>query len=91
MVFDSVVLEQENVDLFSGNEQAIQGRVEAFLKLKVEEMIREASRKLTGHPKQPQLPLLRLRVEYTDESQQLTPGDGGTASGYEITRMQGMM
>merc|ERR1719154_799451 len=34
-------------------------------------MIVEAGNLLTGHPKQGTRPLLRLRVEYTDESQQL--------------------
>merc|ERR1719154_891141 len=45
--------------------------IETELKYEVEEMIVEAGNLLTGHPKQGTRPLLRLRVEYTDESQQL--------------------
>ena len=37
-------------------------------------MIVEADGKLTGHPAQPKEPHIRLRVEYTDEAHQLTPG-----------------
>ena len=74
MVFKTVDLEQEDLDLYSGNEQAIQTRVEDFLKSVVEQMLGEAEEKRTGHPKQPELPLLRLRVDYSDESHQLSPG-----------------
>lgn len=35
----------------------------------VEEMIREADKLRTGHPKQPKLPLIRLRCEYVDDTQ----------------------
>ncbi|KAK6644631.1 hypothetical protein RUM43_000899 [Polyplax serrata] len=35
----------------------------------VEEMIREAEQLKSGHPKQPKLPLIRLRCEYSDETQ----------------------
>lgn len=35
----------------------------------VEEMIKEAEELRTGHPKQPSLPLIRLRCEYSDESE----------------------
>ena len=41
------------------------------MKYKVEEMIAEAENLLTGHTKQSTRPMIRLRVEYTDESQQL--------------------
>lgn len=37
----------------------------------------EVHDKLTGDPRQPTLPLLRLRVEYTDEMHLLTPGRFG--------------
>lgn len=35
----------------------------------VEEMIRESNELKTGHPNQPKLPLIRLRCEYSDETQ----------------------
>ncbi|XP_030555184.1 double-strand break repair protein MRE11 [Drosophila novamexicana] len=39
-----------------------------FAKNRVEAMIEEAKSLLTGHPKQPTLPLIRLRLRYTDET-----------------------
>merc|ERR1719319_1500999 len=41
------------------------------IRMEVDEMMLEASDKLTGHPMQGQKPLLRLRVEYSDETHQL--------------------
>lgn len=32
-------------------------------------MIKRAEEKLTGHPEQPTLPLIRLRLQYNDENQ----------------------
>ena len=37
----------------------------------VEEMLAEVEEKRTGHPEQPNKPLLRLRVEYNDEVEML--------------------
>ena len=36
-------------------------------------MLGEVEEKRTGHPEQPNKPLLRLRVEYNDEAEMLNP------------------
>ena len=52
--------------------------VNLFRIYQVEEILNtEIDSKLTGHPKQPELPLLRIRIEYTDETHQLAPGRFG--------------
>ena len=43
----------------------------------VDSMLEEAELLLTGHPDQGKRPLLRLRVEYTEESQVLNPSRFG--------------
>ncbi|KAG5678522.1 hypothetical protein PVAND_008189 [Polypedilum vanderplanki] len=45
-------------------ENKISVQVETLLSNLVFEMIREAKERLTGHPRQPKSPLLRLRVQY---------------------------
>nr|XP_018899638.1 PREDICTED: double-strand break repair protein MRE11 [Bemisia tabaci] len=69
-VFDTVVLSEENLDDRIGT---VNENVEAFLKDKVEEMIEIAQEQITGYDKQPTLPLIRLRVEWSDEEQLLNP------------------
>jgi len=59
------------------DEKKIQAHVEAYLKGVVEEMLLEVDGKLTGHPMQPTLPQLRLRVDYSDEAHQIAPGRFG--------------
>lgn len=44
-----------------------------MLRYEVEEMLGEVEEKRTGHPEQPNKPLLRLRVEYNDEAEMLNP------------------
>lgn len=41
--------------------------VEEFCSQKIEEMIERAAEEHSGDPRQPKLPLIRLRVDYTDE------------------------
>lgn len=41
--------------------------VEDFCTKKIEEMIQKAKEEHSGEPNQPELPLIRLRVDYTDE------------------------
>lgn len=43
-------------------------KVEAFYTENIEEMIEESKKRLSGHPKQPKSPLIRLRITYTNES-----------------------
>jgi len=64
-------LNKERVDLKDQNLKRLAENIERELQYEVEEMISEADTKMTGHPLQGKLPLIRLRVEYTDESQQL--------------------
>ncbi|XP_054738689.1 double-strand break repair protein MRE11 [Anastrepha obliqua] len=67
-VFDSVDLSQmiEELKLDEGD---VTNKVIAMAKERVEEMIAKAKEQLTGHPKQPTLPLIRLRIIYSNEEQ----------------------
>jgi len=47
----------------------VQAKVQKFIVERIESMLQQANEKLTSHPKQPKLPLLRLRVHYTEEEQ----------------------
>ncbi len=79
MVFKTMSIDNAPASsgIYSGNEQAVRTKVEKYLKDAVEDMLEEAQGKLTGHPDQPTLPLLRLRVEYSDEAHMLAPGRFG--------------
>lgn len=64
MVFDTIDIEAK-LDLpRHTSEKKIQDKAEKYLKNYVDEMIGEADNKLTGHEKQPTLPLIRLRFVF---------------------------
>ncbi len=79
MVFKTLSLENVPLNVKAGKEKDLQIRVEEYLKQCVEDMIEEAEDKLTGDPNQPTKPLIRLRVEYTDESQMLSSARFGNS------------
>ncbi|XP_051858463.1 double-strand break repair protein MRE11 [Drosophila albomicans] len=66
-VFDSVILTDwaDRLNLGDGDAST---KVYNFAKERVEAMIEQARQSLTGHPKQPLEPLIRLRLLYTEES-----------------------
>jgi len=66
------VTDLKSVNLAEEDLKKLTNSIETALQYEVEDMIAEADSKLTGHRLQGQKPLLRLRVEYTDESQQLS-------------------
>ncbi|SPP79507.1 double-strand break repair protein MRE11 [Drosophila guanche] len=66
-VYDSIVLPDKAEEL-GLNEGDASTKVYKFARERVESMIEKAKAQLTGHPKQPELPLIRLRLLYTDES-----------------------
>ncbi|XP_034668205.1 double-strand break repair protein MRE11 [Drosophila subobscura] len=66
-VYDSIVLPDKAEEL-GLNEGDASTKVYKFARERVESMIEKAKAQLTGHPKQPVLPLIRLRLLYTDES-----------------------
>ncbi|XP_045115362.1 double-strand break repair protein MRE11-like [Portunus trituberculatus] len=43
--------------------------VELFVEHRVRELLKGAKKLLTGHPRQPTLPLIRVRVHYSDEAE----------------------
>lgn len=47
----------------------VSNKVRTMAEEKIEEMITMAKKKITGHPMQPKLPLIRLRLVYSDEEQ----------------------
>lgn len=44
-------------------------QIQKFVSDRIDEMMEEAKELLTGHPKQPKEPLIRLRVTYKEEDQ----------------------
>ncbi|CRK89813.1 CLUMA_CG003472, isoform A [Clunio marinus] len=66
-IFRSINIE-EFVEELHLNERNIKENVEKFYAQQIEEMIDESKKKITGHPKQPTLPLIRLRIVYLDEN-----------------------
>eukprot|EP00088_Acartia_fossae_P037779 TRINITY_DN3901_c0_g1_i1.p1 TRINITY_DN3901_c0_g1~~TRINITY_DN3901_c0_g1_i1.p1 ORF type:complete len:723 (-),score=196.87 TRINITY_DN3901_c0_g1_i1:413-2581(-) len=73
-VFQSKCLtEFKKLNLDDKDEKKLQKAIERELIFEVEDMIARAQEQLSGHPKQGELPLIRLRIEYTDERHQLNP------------------
>ncbi|BFF95821.1 double-strand break repair protein MRE11 [Drosophila madeirensis] len=66
-VYDSIVLPDKAEEL-GLNEGDASTKVYKFARERVESMIEKAKAQLTGHPRQPVLPLIRLRLLYTEES-----------------------
>ncbi|XP_040575293.1 double-strand break repair protein MRE11 isoform X2 [Lepeophtheirus salmonis] len=79
MIFKTISIDESKLKLDKRHygEKDIRMKVEEYLQAYVEEMLIDADSLRTGHPKQPELPLLRLRVEYSDDAHQLTPGRFG--------------
>ena len=72
LVFKTIsITDMRRIDLNEPDPKKKLQMIETELKYEVEEMISQADMKLTGHALQGKKPLIRLRVEYTDESQQL--------------------
>jgi len=65
--------EFKRLNLDDKDEKKMQAAIEKELALEVDDMIEQAQAQLTGHPKQGELPLIRLRIEYSDERHQLNP------------------
>ncbi|KAJ8725312.1 hypothetical protein PYW07_016270 [Mythimna separata] len=65
-IFKTIVLSEHNLGDEDVNESE---KVQEFLKQKVNEAISEAASQLSGDPKQPTLPLIRLSVFYDREDQ----------------------
>ncbi|XP_016964652.1 double-strand break repair protein MRE11 [Drosophila biarmipes] len=66
-VYESVVLPDLAEEL-GLNEGDASNKVFKFARDRVEAMLEKAATQHTGHPRQPTLPLIRLRLLYTDES-----------------------
>lgn len=65
-VFRSVNLDDYN-DEMRFSEGDTRGKLEKFFYNITEEMIEESKKKITGNKKQPTIPLIRLRILYSDE------------------------
>lgn len=64
-IFKSIELKNfdDELNQIKGN---MRDKIEKFLEGEVEEMIKESQKLLSGHPKQPKLPLIRLRVLFEE-------------------------
>lgn len=67
-IFDSLNL-ADCGDRLNLKRNDVQEQVKRIVTEKVEEMIELAKTKLTGHPKQPTEPIIRLRVQFENEEQ----------------------
>lgn len=67
-IFESIDM-IDYVDEYGLDEIDASEKVWEIAKNKVEEMISKAQEKLSGDERQPQLPLIRLRISYTNEAQ----------------------
>ena len=65
------VTDLKSVNLAETDQRRLTTSLKTALQHEVEDMIAEADSKLTGHRLLGQQPLVRLRIEFTDESQQL--------------------
>lgn len=62
-------LDLNDVPVTTENREKKSEEIKNYCIKKVEKMIKDAEKLLTGHPSQPKLPLIRLRCEYSDETQ----------------------
>ena len=79
MIFKTISLLEEGPDT-SGieDENAVQAIIDQFLKNYVEKLLEEELPKLlTGHARQPKMPLVRVRVEYVNDKHILSIGRFG--------------
>ena len=79
MLFKTLDIENCGLNLDElHTDKDIQSKIEKHLKSVVDEMLAtELDNLLTGHPKQPVLPQVRLRVGYTHDNRTLLPGKFG--------------
>lgn len=59
----------DNIDENYLNEGRVEEKVTDYVKKRVTEMLQEAKEQMSGHEKQPLLPLIRLRIEVNEECQ----------------------
>jgi double-strand break repair protein MRE11 len=71
-IFETVDLE-DNHNVLARGKGELHEKVFQFCTKKVQEMIEKSKEKLSGNPKQPTIPLIRLRVLYSDEDQLCNP------------------
>lgn len=67
-VFETIDLENYK-DRLETRGLDIQDKVQKLIAEKVEEMIERSKKQLTGHPKQPKEPIIRLRMQFQNEEQ----------------------
>ncbi|XP_055382702.1 double-strand break repair protein MRE11 [Condylostylus longicornis] len=67
-IFKSIDL-AEYIEEYHLDEGGAEEKVTNLARKIIEEMINESQEQISGHPKQPTLPLIRLRMVYTDEQQ----------------------
>ena len=75
MIFRTICIEEEMdfSDYHHLPEKKLTYAIDTFLKNFVDKLLKEEVPKLlTGHPNQPVLPQVRVRVEYTDEKHQVS-------------------
>lgn len=65
-IFKSIDLQSYAED-YGFDEGETESKIISMVKGHIDEMIKEAERKITGHPDQPVLPLIRLRLVYEKE------------------------
>ncbi|XP_044727470.1 double-strand break repair protein MRE11 [Chrysoperla carnea] len=70
-IFQNSYLDDFEFDTDSKKTLSLQ--VEEYIKEEIDRLIIKSKEYLTGHPKQPTLPLVRIRVEYRNEDEMFNP------------------
>ncbi|KAH8412908.1 hypothetical protein KR009_006710 [Drosophila setifemur] len=89
-VFESILL-PDRADELGLNEGDASTKVYRFARDRVEAMIVQAESQLTGHPRQPTLPLIRLRLIYSDEACMFNTIRFGQTFGTRVANAQDMV
>lgn len=89
-IFRSVNID-EFVDEFRLNEGDTRSKVEKFYSKNVTEMIAESKQRISGHNKQPTVPLIRLRIMYTNENHVINTARFGQKYEKEIANPESML
>lgn len=89
-IFRSIDIDEfdDELKLNEGNTRV---KLEKFFSQNVDEMIIESKARISGHPKQPTLPLIRLRVMFTKESHVINTTRFGQLYDQKIANPESML
>ncbi|XP_063700569.1 double-strand break repair protein MRE11 [Culicoides brevitarsis] len=92
-VFDTISIGDviANNDSFQFGRGTMEEKVQNLAREKIKEMLKKCEELRTGHPKQPKLPLIRLRIEVTETNQMFQIVRFGQAYGKIVANSDDMI